>query len=608
MTQQFIPAEDLLQSRGGMWLILQGRLKPGVTLEQSQADMTVLMQHLAAQFPAEHKIGNSVTLAPIWRSPFGANYYLGTILLLLMAIAGVVLLLTCANVASLMLVRSISRRREVAIRLSIGATRGRLIRQFLAESLLLALGGGAVAVLFTLWSAELLPDLIPPTGIPISIGVHVNLAVVLATLLISILTSVIFGILPALRASMSQPVVVLKEESGSATAGIRKARLSAGLVVVQIALSLLLLICSGLFIRSFRMAQHFDPGFNPHHVLLETYEFFGSSYDENTGLKFHRDLLERLEALPGVQSASLADWIPLSFHESETDVVPEGYVPRTHESMVVRDASVGPNYLRTMQIPLIAGRDFTLADDLKSPPVAIVNQAFAELYWPGQEPLGKRIKASGKWFQVVGIARNSNYEGLNEPPQGFVYLSLFQNYSPGAAIHVRVAGDPLAYASLVEKTIHQLNADLPIFDVTPLDSVIQLNTTRQRLAGTFVGGFGLLALLIAAVGIYGVIAYATRQRTHEIGLRMALGAGPKNIFGLVLRQGLFLAMLGVAIGLTAAFALTRALSSELFGVTATDPLTFAGVTTLLMLVALLACYLPSRRAMRVDPAVALRYE
>ncbi len=608
MTPQLVPGENILQSRGANWLMSQGRLKPGVTLEQAQADMTLLMQRLVHQFPTEHKAGNAMTLTPIWRDPFGANHFLSGILLLLMAIAGVVLLLACANVANLMLVRSISRRREIAIRLSIGASRAEIVRQFLVESLLLALGGGIVASLFTLWSEDLLPKFIPPTNLPIAIGVHFNLAVVWATVLLSILTCVIFGILPALRASGLEPVSILKEESGAAAGGVRKARLSSALVVIQMALSLLLLICSGLFIRSFRRAQHFDPGFNPHHVLLATYEFFDSRYDANTGIKFHEELLDKLRALPGVQSAALADWAPMRLQENRTDVAPEGYVPRTHESMEVSDASVSPDYFRTMRIPLAAGREFTANDRLKSAPVVVVNQAFAARYWPGQDALEKKVKIFGVWFGVIGVARNSNYQALNENAQAFVYLPFFQNYYPGGIIHLRVAGDPLAYASVVEKTVHQLNADLPVFGVTSLDSVIQLNTTTQRLAGTFVGGFGLLALLIAAVGIYGVIAYVTRQRTHEIGLRMALGANPRDIFSLVLRQGFFLALLGVFFGLAAALALTRALSSQLFGVTATDPLTFAMGTALLILVALLACYLPARRAMRVDPMVALRYE
>ena len=608
LEQQIIPGETFLQSRGTGWLIPMGRLKPAVTQAQAAADLSVLMQQLATQFPAEHKAGHTLTLAPLWRAPFGANYYMSTILLLLMSIAGVVLLLTCANVANLMLVRSVSRRREVAIRLSMGATRGRLIRQFLIESLLVALGGGGIAALFTLWTAGLLSEFIPPTGLPVSISAGMNGPVSLVTLLISILTGVIFGILPALRASKLQLVDAFKDDSGNIAGGVRKARLSGALVVVQVALSLLLLICSGLFIQSFRRAQHFDPGFNPHHVLLESYAFFNSGTDPGPNPEFHRKLLERLEGLPGVQAAALADWVPLSLNENSTDVAPEGYVPRSHEAMVVGYTSISPHYFQTMEIHLVAGRDFAVADNLASPLVAIVNRAFAAGYWDGQNPLGKKFKAFGKLFEVIGVAENGNYGELNERPRGLAYFPIFQGHNAGAIIHVRVAGNPLAYASAVEGAVHQLDPELPLFDLTTLDSIMELNTVTQRLAGIFVGAFGFLALLLAAVGVYAVIAYVTRQRTHEIGIRMALGADPGDIFKMVLRHGLLLVILGVTLGLAASFAMTPVFSSELFGITSTDPVTFAGFTVILFLVALLACFLPARRAMRVDPMVALRYE
>ncbi|MGC1107165.1 MAG: ABC transporter permease [Candidatus Acidiferrales bacterium] len=609
MIRQFWSQENPLQDRGNGWLVVTGHLKPGVTREQAQSETGGLMQQIARQYPDSHKGNNSVTLHPLWRAPSGANYYLDTILFLLMAISGVVLLLACANVANLLLVRSVARRREMAIRLSLGATRWRLVRQLLAESLILSLLGGGIAMLFTLWTAGTLSDFIPPVSeIPISISIGADRAVLLATLVISLITGVIFGILPALRCSSLKPVAVLKEESGSITGGVRKARLSSVLVVAQIAMSLLLLVCAGLFIRSFRLVQQFNPGFNPHHVLLYSYDLSGVGYNQKSGVEFDRQLFAKLQAIPGIQSATLTNWVPFGFDFSSYLVQAEGYVPQPHESMDIEYANVAPDYFQTMQIPLVAGREFAMNDTGESQPVAIVNAEFAKRYWPHQEAIGKRLHADGKWFTVVGVARNSDYHDINQRPQGFFYLPLFQVYDSNASIQLRVAGNPLAFGSPVQQAVHSLDADLPLFDLTTLDSRIQLSTVTQRMGGVFVGGFGVLALILAGIGIYGVLSYTTRQRTHEIGIRMALGAEPRDVFSLVLRQGAFLAGLGLVIGLAASFVLTRALSSQLFGVTATDPLTFAAVAILLLAVALLACYIPARRAMRTDPLLALRHE
>ena len=609
MVQQFVSgSENLLKDRGAHWMMAIAHLKPGASREQAQSEMNILYGQLAKQFPDAHKDRNSVILHPLWRAPFGANYYLRTILLLLIAISGVVLMLTCANVANLLLVRAVGRRREMAIRLSVGATRWRLVRQLLAESLLLSVGGGGVAMLLTVWSAGTLSDFVPHTEIPISMNIHADRTVLFATFAISLLTGIIFGILPALRASKLVPATVLKEESGSTSGGRNKARLSSILVVAQIAMSLLLLVCAGLFIRSFRVAQQFNPGFNPHNVLIDWYDLGGIGYEEKSGTEFHRQLLGKLQALPGVQSAALAHWVPLGFIFSRVTVEAEEYVPQPNESMDMDFDRVSPNYLHTMQIPLVAGREFALSDTERSQTVAVVNQEFARRYWPQADALGKRLRAFGKWFTVVGVAHNSDTEGLNQKPKPFVYLPLFQAYDSRVAIHLRVTGNPLEYASAVETSLHELDADLPLFDLMTLDSRILLNTPSSRIGGVFVGAFGILALVLAAVGVYGVLAYTTGQRLRELGIRIALGAEPRDVFGLVLRQGAILAFLGIGIGLAASFALTRALTKLLFGVSATDPLTFAVVAVLLLVVALLACYLPARRAMRTDPLVALRYQ
>jgi predicted permease len=601
--------DELLHDRGAGWLICIGHLKPGVSADQAQADFNVLMRQIEAQFPKQHTGNIDILASPLWRAPFSANYYLHTILFLLLAISGVVLLLACANVANLLLMRSIARRREMAIRLSIGASRWRLVRQLLAESLILAVCGGGIAMLLTLWTARTLSDFLPPAGeIPLSMRVTADHTVLIVTFILSIFTAVIFGILPALRSSSFQPSNVLKEEASSLSNGMHKARLSSILVVAQIAMSLLLLVCAGLFIRSVRQAQQFNPGFNPHHVLVDDYDLRGLGYDAKSGTQFHRRLYDKLQTIPGIQSASIADWIPLGFAFSTDSVQVEGYVPQPHESMEIQYASIGPHYLQTLQTPLLAGREFTPADTDTSQLVTVVNATFANRYWPHQQAIGKKLRAEGRWFTVVGVAQDSDYDQLGQKPQAFFFLPLFQDYSRQVVIYVRVAGEPLVFAAPVQDAVHSLDADLPLFDLATLDSRIQLASTTQRIGGIFVGGFGVLALLLAGIGIYGVLAYTTRQRTHELGMRMALGAEPGDVLRLVLRQGLTLAILGLAIGLAASLILTRALSSELFGVSATDPLTFAGVAILLTIVAVAACYIPARRAMRVDPMVALRYE
>ena len=615
MVDQIVPRSDLLHDHHYFWLFAFGRLKPGVQPEKAQQEMTVLLQPEVKSFPEEHRGHSSVSVYPLWKSPFGLNFFLATLLPILMVIAGLVLLLACANVANLMLVRSVGRRREIAIRMSLGASRWRLVRQLLVESLLLSLAGGVVALLITTWTAGTFMKFIPATDFPISLGVPIDRAVLIAAFAISLLTGVIFGILPALRSSSLAPGAVLKEDTGNASGSLRKARLTSGLVVAQISLSLLLLICAGLFIRSFLSAQNINPGFNAHNVMVASYDVFTSGYSDERAAAFDRQLEAKLEATPGIKSAALSSRLPLGFGGSSA-VKPEGYVPQANESMETQAAMITPNYFQTLEIPMVKGRDFTMQDNMSSQRVAIVSEAFVNRYWPNQEGLGKQVNSdlTHEWFTVVGVARDSKVTGLNEKPTPFLYLPHYQvnllNQPGGSTMNViaRTTGDPLAMGKTVEQTIHELNADLVVFSVTTLESSEAISSFPQRIAGTFVGAFGLLALVLAAVGIYGVTAYTTRQRTHEIGVRMALGASKQDILRLVLGHGLRLTFIGVAVGLAASFALTRYLGSLLLGVTSTDAITFSGVAVLLCAVALFACFIPARRAMRVDPMVALHYE
>jgi predicted permease len=610
MVQQVSEQGDLIHDHHFFWLSAFGRLRAGVTPQQAQQDVTLRLQPEIRNYPDEHKGHETVTVYPLWRSPFSMNQILSVLLPMLMALAGFVLLLACVNVANLMLVRSVARRRELAIRMSLGASRWRLVRQLLIESLVLALAGGGVATVLTLWTSGSLMRFIPAGDFPVGLAIHVDRTVLLATLAISLITGVVFGILPAVRASAEGPAGVLKEDAGSISGGVHKARLTSGLVVAQISLSLLLLICAGLFIRSFVRAQLINPGFNPHNVVIASYDLFTAGYSPEAGAEFDRQLVTKLEALPGVQSVALSSVVPVGFPTGSTSVKPEGYVPQAHESMEINDNTVTPGYFRTMQIPIVEGRDFTLRDRMSAMRAVIVSRAFAERYWPRQEAIGKRLftDRTHEWFTVTGVAENTKATGLKKP-RPFLYLPLYQVYRASMVVNARVAGDPLESGTAIVQAVHELNPELVAYDVADLNSRWQLASFQQRIAGTFVGAFGLVALILATVGIYGVTAYTTRQRVREIGIRMALGATKEDVMRIVLARGLGLTLIGVALGLAASFGLTRFLEeSLLLGVTSTDALTFVSVVLLLCAVTLVACFIPARRAVRVDPMVALRHE
>jgi len=594
--------------RGSQWLNVLGRLRPGVDASQAAIELNVLMQHIVERFPAEHQGPNQISTDPLWRSPFGANVYFYGTLPILLALAAVLLLLACANVANLLLVRSVARRREFAIRLSMGANRWRVLRQMLVENLLIALAGGTAAISITLWSAHTLAYFLPSTNLPLALNGRVDGAVLTAALLVSVLTAAVSGVIPALRCSSLSPVAVLKDESLSTSGGISKSRLTGGLVVAQIALSLLLLACAGLFVRSLQNAQKANPGFDPDGVLLTSIDLDPLGYNFAQTDEFDRQLLAHLEQLPGVRSATIADFSPLTFTIHSDFVQPIGYVPQVHESMEVDRGQVGPDYLSMMRTPLLAGRDFTLADDPKAEQVAIVNKALVDRYWPGQSAIGKRIQVAGRWFTVVGVAANGKYRRMVYDQAPLVLLPLLQRNSGQQIIHVRTNGDPLALASAVERAVHDLNPDLPVYNTTSMRDSMLIGNVFERIAVAFAGSFGLLALLLSAVGIYGVVAYSTKQRTHEIGIRMALGAAQSDVFRQVLGQGLRLALIGLGVGLVVSMVFTRLLRGMLFGVGANDWLTFAVVPLVLLLVTMCACYLPARRAALVEPMRALRTE
>jgi predicted permease len=597
-----------INNRSQSWLNVLGVLRPGVDRLQAENELNLRMQRIAERYPGDHQGNNRLSLDPLWRSPFGANVYLAGTLPILLALAAALLVLACANVANLLLVRSVARRRECAIRLAMGASRWTLVRQFMVENLMIAMAGGMVALTITFWTARTLALFMDPATLPMAIDGRVDTGVVVAAFAVALLTACISGVVPALRASALSPLTILKDESLNTSGGLHKSRLASGLVVTQVALSLALLTCAGLFVRSLAKAQTMDPGFDADHVLLATFDLDPMGYTDSRGTAFNRQLLERVKALPGVESATLADFSPLSFSIHSEGVMPEGYVPQAHESVEVDRGVVGPDYLKTLRTPLLAGRDFTGADDNPQERVAIVNQALVDRYWPGQRALGKHIRDNNLEYTVVGVTANAKYRRLVNEPAPLILIPLLERYEDELTLHVRVNGDPMAYAPAIDQAVHDLNADLPLYNVRTLKSNMQIGNVFERIAAIFAGSFGLLALALAAVGIYGVIAYTTRQRTHEIGIRMALGAGRNDVFAQVLMQALKLTLAGLGAGLAASLLFTRFLRGMLFGIGTTDWITFTVVPAVLLVVSLAACLVPARQAASVEPMQALRTE
>ncbi len=618
MQQQLSGGRDRLSQRGSRWLTVLGRLKPGVPLRQAQASFQVLASQLKETYPQNwidvKQQGRRLTLVPEseTRVPPPLRGAILGFMSLLMGVVGLVLLIACANIANLLLARATRRRKEIAIRLSLGAAQSRLLRQLLTESILLSVLGGALGLVLAFWTTGLLLAFKPPIPLPIALDFSVDARVLVFTLLLSILTGIFFGLAPALHAARPDLVPALKDESGAAAGGFSKSRLRSAFVVAQVALSLLLLIAAGLFLRSLRNAHAIDPGFDPSNVLLMSVDLRLQGYSQTGAKEFCNRLLERVRSLPGVASASLAASTPLSLVGSRRGTFVEGYNRRPGEDMEFHYNVVAPEYFQTMRIKIVRGRPFTPQDTESAPGVVIVNETFARRFWSGQDSLGKRFSISGpqgRLLEVVGIASDGKYNTLGEDPTPFFYLPAEQNFQSSAmTLLVRTATDPEGLLAPVRAEFRTLDKNLPVTEVKTLVEHMGLSLFPARAAATLLGIFGAVALLLAAVGIYGVMSFAVSQRTHEIGIRIALGARPGDVLKLVVRQGMALTTLGLMLGLIAAYALTRLLASLLYGISVTDPVTFSMISLLLALVAFLASYIPARRATRIDPLVALRYE
>jgi predicted permease len=585
--------------------IVLGRLRPGVSREQATQDLETIMRRIVAAYPNDHLGTNTITLDPMWRSPFGANVYMADTLPILLAIAGVVLLLTCANVATLMLVRFVSRRREIAIRQSLGAQRIQLVRQMVLEGVILSAGAGAVALFLTSMTAKTFARFFPANSNPIVLNGTVDQNVVIGIVALAALASVLCGALPAWRSSHVPAAEVLKDEAANISGGSHNRRLLSGLVVAQIALSLALLVVSGLFLQTLRHLSAGDPGFKQDHVLTASVGLATAGYSDDEVNAISHKILDRVAVLPTVTVASLTDWIPMSLIRKTEDAYPEGYAPRPHESLEVQKADVAPRYFETLGVPILEGRDFAQGDDRKAPLVVIVDQTAANRFWPGKDPVGRRLHMGNSVFTVIGVVKNTKHQFMNERPAAMVYLNYFQRGFE-TIVQVRTQGNPNDIAPAVEDAIHETDGRLPVFDIRSMRETTQMATIFAVMQSTFAGILAAIALILATTGIYGVVAYRTALRTHEIGIRVALGASPGDVQRLVLLQGLSLTAIGLSLGLALSFSLTHFIAAFLYGVGANDPLTVIVGVVLLGTMSLLACYFPARRAMRVDPVAAIR--
>jgi predicted permease len=613
---------DLLSKRGSRWMKMIGRLKPGVAFEQAQASVSTIAAGLEQAYPETNR-NRTATLFPVSKiDPLGYPQLL-SVAGLLMAVTAIVLLIACANVANLLLARASARRREIAVRLAIGASRPRLIRQLLTESLLISIAGGVAGLLLALWTIDVLKSATPSAGIfSFTLDYHLDARVLAFTFVLSLGTGAIFGLAPALQASRPDLVPALKDEASAAIQGRRRFNLRNVLVVAQVALSLVLLIGAGLFLRSLNNAQTIDPGFNADRILDAQLNINLLRYTKTQGQQFYSQVIERIEALPGVESASLARIVPMSGGGRTSGFLIQGRpapdsVDRSEgtglpdNSYTVNVNVVALKYFSTMGISLQRGRDFTAQDNENAPLAVIINEAFARRYFAEENPLGQRVSfrgANGPWSDVVGVVRDSKYRTLGENPRPSTYVPLAQNHETGMTLHVRTSGNPVSLAGSVRREVQALDPNLAVTSIQSLSDVVAASLFAARMGAVLLAIFGFLALLLAAIGLYGVMSYAVSRRTREIGIRMALGARKGNVLRLVLREGLTLVSAGVATGLIVAAAATRLLASFLYGVSPLDATTFAAIPLMLALVALLASYLPARRAARVDPIIALRYE
>ncbi|MFN0099005.1 MAG: ABC transporter permease, partial [Gemmatimonadaceae bacterium] len=581
-----------------------GRLKSGVTVAQAEARMSALAKELVAELPDTYA-DSYITVLPkseVGIHPTMRGAQVGMSLAVL-AVVALLLVIACVNVANLFLARARDRAREMAIRLALGARRAALLRQLLVESLVFSLVSGVVGILVATWAISLINGISLPIDVPIRSEFSLSPTVLVFALLASVVTGVLFGLVPALQATRPALIPALK---GEAPAGGGRSRMSKGLVIAQMSLSIVLLVSAGLFLNNLRNATALDKGFAGDNLLLAELDPSLNGYNRGRTEEFYRDLMDRLTRDPQVRSAAIVADAPLGLSTSDRGVDVPGYVPAEGESMSILYVSSSPGYFETMGIPISKGRDFTLNDDSASVAVLIVNERFAERFWPGQEPLGKTVRTRGRDHTIVGVVPTGKYRRLGEEPTAYMYFSQGQAFQASMTLVLRTASDPNAAIPMLRREAQALDANLPVSSVRTMDGHLGIALMPARLTGMALGLFGVLGLALASIGMYGVMAYSVSQRTREIGIRMAIGAAASDVIALVMRQGLTLVLVGTVIGLAAAFGAAKLLAGVLYGGNSIDPLTFTLVPVLLIAVAAVATFAPARRAATVDPAITLR--
>jgi macrolide transport system ATP-binding/permease protein len=606
MQEKFEPGGYKLEDRGARWIEGFARLKAGVTVGQAQAELSSISRRREADFPSTNR-GRGVQLLPLWQSPFNSAGVLMPTLGIALAVVSLVLLIACANVGNLLLVRSFARRHEMTVRLAVGAGRARLVKQLLTEGFLLSALAAVGGVVVANWCRDLLVLFFPAQGVPLKLGAEIDPRVLAFSAMVCVISTLLFGLIPAFQTSRIDLVSSLKAESGGVVGGRRRAWGRSSLVLVQVSLSFILLVGAGLFIQSLRGIRNASPGFTTQGVLTSSVDLFAAGYDPQRAKTFQDELIDRVQGLGGVESAVFARVTPLGYRGYfSAPISVDGYQAAPDEQPTAEYNEVGPSYFATMGIPLTWGREFTRSDNEAAPLVAVVNEAMAAQYSNGQNPLGKRMKVKGHWMAIVGVAKNSKYRTFLEAPKPFFYVPLRQNFSGQVNLHIRTRQRPETIAAALVQQIHALDPNLAPSEVITMREQADRSTSSQRIAVTLLGVFGGLALVLAAIGLYGVMSYAVSQSSRELGLRMALGARASDLLRLVMTDGLALTAVGLVLGAAVALGLTRLVAGLLYKVSPHDPLAFGLAFGVMLAASLTACFLPAWRATRTDPVRALR--
>jgi predicted permease len=607
MQETFDTTGYKLEDRGARWIEAYAILKPGVSRQQGQAELNSISQRLEKDFPDTDR-GHENQLVPLWKTPFNGAGNMTPTLAITMAVVFLVLLIACANVSNLLLARSLLRRHEIAMRLALGAGRFRLVRQLVTEGLLLSLIAAVGGIAVAYWCRNALVLAFPPPlpGTVIDYPGQIDWRVLAASAGICMASTLLFALVPAIRASDVDLSNALKAEAGGVLGGSSRSGLRSALVIVQVSLSFILLAGTGLLLQSLIKMRTASPGFNTG-VVSSVVDLFSAGYNPDRAKTFHTQLLDRVRTLPGVESAALTRVIPFSYNVfSSAPIGVDGYQPPPNEQPTAEYVEVTEDYFTTLGIPIVTGREFMRTDDENAPALAIVNETMAAKYWPGKDAVGQRLKAKDRWLQIVGVAKDSNYHNKTETPIPFFYVPLRQNFRVQNSLVIRTRETPGAMMTALAREVHALDPNLAPLITDRLQDQIDLISYSERLAVSLVALFGGMALFLAAIGLYAVVSYTVSQGTRELGLRMALGAGTKDLMRLVMSRGLFLTASGVAFGVLAAFMLTRLMSNMLYKISPHDPLAFGSAIAVITIASLAACFFPAWRATRIDPIQALR--